>query len=114
MKRKRLLCLITVCVLCMSCSSMKDMWNWDKNVKKVELGMTKKEVTSILGQSYVPFSAVQTPEGMMEAIRYDVEANNDYLIFYVYSFRNGKLVEWHQDRERIRRQQNIHVETKKE
>lgn len=103
MKMGRMICAIIAICLMTSCGAFKDAWNLDKNIKEVELGMSKKKVTSILGNSFTPVGAVDTPDGQIETIRYDYSATDTYMTFYIFNFKDGKLSEWHQDKERIRR-----------
>lgn len=69
-------------------------------VKKLEIGMTKKEVINTMGKDYTTLAARQTPDGALETIRYEsiTPYPNDYS--YIISFLDGKLVEWHIDEPR--------------
>lgn len=62
--------------------------------KKLELGMTKKEVISVMGDGYRVISAAQTPEGNLEVLRYIPTIDTTEYIIYLL---DGKLVEWHED-----------------
>lgn len=87
----------------MGCSSIKDAWNADSNIKKVEIGMTKSQVVSIMGNSYDSAGARKSYNGTtQEAIKYVV--NED--VWYMLYFEDGKLVEWFKDKPRPTRPQH--------
>ena len=62
----------------------------DSNIQKLELGMTKQEIVSIMGDTYKRLEVKQTSEGYRETL--------GYLDFQdgIYRFRllNNKLQEW--------------------
>jgi len=62
--------------------------------KKLELGMTKREVISVMGNDFRVISASKTPEGDLEILRYVATVSyTDYVIYLL----DGKLVEWHEE-----------------
>lgn len=65
--------------------------NLGSKIRKVEIGMTKKEVVSILGNSQDILRAVQTPEGTLEVWKYTHALSAD---MYILHFLDNKLVEW--------------------
>lgn len=65
--------------------------NVGSKIKKVELGMSKKEVVRILGDSYAPLGAVVTEKGNLETVRYTSTWTDEY---YFVNFLDGRLVEW--------------------
>jgi len=68
--------------------------NFVNRAKKLELGMTKKEVISVMGNDFRVISASQTPEGNIEVLRYIASIDvTEYVIYLL----DGKLVEWHED-----------------
>ncbi len=64
----------------------------NKSVKKVELGMTKKEIVKIMGKTYNSSGAVKTPEGNLETIKYTDTTTSGY----TFHFLNDKLVKWNE------------------
>ncbi|SBW07077.1 hypothetical protein [uncultured Dysgonomonas sp.] len=93
--QKKLLIITLLIVTLVSCGSMKDAMYSEKNVRKVELGMTKEKVISIMGKSYTSAGAIQTPEGSVEIIRWD---SVDDLEKYEFHFVDKILKEWHRVR----------------
>lgn len=75
-----------------ACGSYVNTFNMNANLKKIELGMTKKEVISIMGNHYSNQGALRTFDGRdLESLRY--ESVYDYYI--IFNFENGQLVEWY-------------------
>lgn len=68
--------------------------NLGSKMKNVEIGMTKTQLASALGNSYDTLSAVKTPEGTLETRRY-WGALSDYN--YIVNLLDGKVVEWYQE-----------------
>lgn len=93
--QKKLLIIALLFTTLMSCSSMKDVFNSEQNVRKVELGMTKEKVISIMGKSYTSAGAIQTPEGNVEIIRWDSVEDAEKFEFH---FVDKILKEWHRVR----------------
>ncbi|MBB4036970.1 hypothetical protein GGR21_002884 [Dysgonomonas hofstadii] len=92
MKKVRFLASMIVLSCVLSFSSCGTM-NLGSKLKNVEIGMTKKEVTNILGNSYDVVAARDTPDGPLEVLRYTgVTIDGDK--YYIVNFLNGKLVEW--------------------
>lgn len=79
---------VLIMASCGSYTSMKD------SLKNVELGMTKQQVISIMGNNYTPIAAIDSPDGKLERISY---SNSVYEVDYIFVFRNGKLFEWHKE-----------------
>ncbi|MDU1891428.1 MAG: hypothetical protein E6767_12135 [Dysgonomonas sp.] len=68
--------------------------NLGSKMRKIEIGMTKKEVTSILGDSYDVMRAIKTPEGTLDVWKYTPSMSVN---MYMLHFLDGKLVEWFLD-----------------
>lgn len=82
--------LILTCVFTFSsCGTM----SLGTKLKNVEIGMTKKEVISVLGSSYDVVAARDTPDGTLEVWRYN-NVTIDGPIPYIVNFLDGRLVEW--------------------
>ncbi len=76
-----------------SCGAYRNSYSVSNNVKKVELGMTKEEVVSIMGESYTPVGVELENEIKKEVIGYrSINDSNDYL--YMFYFSNNKLTSW--------------------
>jgi len=69
---------------------MKSTLYANRNMSKVELGMTKKEVVSIMGKEFKTIGANRVPEGDIEMIGYE-NAEGEV---YVLRFLNGNLVNY--------------------
>lgn len=91
---KKIILALIVVLAFSSCGSTKDSMSLGANLKKVEIGMTKKEVISILGKSYSPIGGVQTPNGVVDVVSYE----DFYGQKYSFHFLKGELVEWYKDR----------------
>lgn len=96
---KNIFLLVLVCIM-ISCSSNKGIANTDKNMKKVNVGMSRKKVVSILGEDYEILSS----------------RNNTYVLgykttddgLYKLVFVNDKLKEWNKEWNRKRPIGNHH------
>ncbi len=91
---KNLFVILLMSCLFFSCRSFSDMMNVGSNVKKLELGMSKRDVVSIMGKSYLSLGAIQTPEGNVEVIGYPTADDNLYRLHIL----EGKLVQWEYER----------------
>ena len=85
MKRIFLLFIFAVLFLSFTACGAPTLVN---SAKKLEIGMTKKEVIDIMGNDYTTLAARQTPEGALETIKFG------FNYIYIVSFMDGKLVEW--------------------
>ena len=85
-----------------SCASTFGIAGLGNKMKKLEIGMTKQETLSILGNAYDVVAASQTPEGSLEILRFIGMGN----FFTVYLLDN-KLVEWHEGAPRGNRPDRI-------
>jgi hypothetical protein len=81
--------MIICCILFSSCGVTGSM-NMGRKIKNVEIGMTKKEVIDILGNTYEVMAARDTPDGTLEVLRYSGFWGHTYIVNFV----DGKLVEW--------------------
>lgn len=89
---------IILAITLTACGYVKDVWNMDSNVRKIELGMSKKQVISIMGKYYEIVGARKTEYGNVETIRYSYSNANNIRTSYLLSFEDGKLVEWFQEK----------------
>lgn len=95
MKKVRIILSLAIFSCILSFSSCGTM-NLGSKLKKVEIGMSKKEVINILGTGYDQVAARDTPDGTLEILRY-YNATIDGTIPYTVSFLNGTLVEWYRE-----------------
>lgn len=90
--RKILLFVLLITFLLPSCGVyQKALIDGNNNVAKVELGMTKSEVLSLMGDAY-RFSGLKKNEAgnLVEYIWYPATANS----IYFFTFKDAKLIEW--------------------
>lgn len=89
MKLRLFLMLLLYTGLFVSCSSYKNMLSSDNNIKKIELGMTKDQVISIMGDSY---EIIRSKEGLV-VLGYESRGDGIYKLRFV----NGILTEWNKE-----------------
>ena len=107
MNRKKWMFMLIACVFLTGCGSIMNVYKMDSKMQKIELGMTKKKVVSILGNSYETAGARLTADGPVESISYQTITVSDSTEgYYILSFRDNILIEWFKDKRPI--QNNIH------
>ena len=84
---KKIFFAVFIAFFIFSCNSYKIAGR----MKQIELGMTKTEVTEILGKNYTSKAAGATREGNFETLEYFDQLNEGW---YILTFLDGKLVEW--------------------
>lgn len=87
--------------LLMGCATVMNPYKMDNRMHKIELGMTKQKVISILGKDFESAGARITPDGPIESISYKTVTMTiaDYSEgYYILSFKNGILVEWFKEK----------------
>lgn len=85
----------------MGCATVMNPYKMDNRMHKIELGMTKQKVISILGKDFESAGARITPDGPIESISYKTVTMTiaDYSEgYYILSFKNGILVEWFKEK----------------
>lgn len=102
---KWLYALLIICTLT-SCGTMISAINMDSRMKKIELGMSKKKVISILGSNYEQAGARMTSDGSMESISYYAVSTTE--AYYILTFKDGELVEWFKEKAPQQKQHNHH------
>lgn len=81
-------CLLTACV------SNYIAWNTNSNIKKIALGMSKEQVTKILGRDYLAASSSRDERGnQVDIIAYKSAAYEEYRLRFV----NNLLTEWNRE-----------------
>jgi hypothetical protein len=93
MRKFLLLLLFPAAVLLTSCAAMGNQMTAARNMTRIELGMTKRDVVKIMGDTYQVIGSRATREGTEESIGY-LDNHND---IYILTFLNGKLVEYHKE-----------------
>lgn len=63
--------------------------NYDDSVKKLELGMSKKEVLHIMGNNYVIQNSSSTPDGNIEILLFNTIFYSNYALVFL----DGELIE---------------------
>lgn len=92
---KKLIYLLMMTVALTACGSLQI----EKKMRDVELGMTKRQVVSILGNNYESAGARQTQDGDIETIRYSSLTLTEKVDqYFILSFKDGKLVEWFKEK----------------
>lgn len=86
---RNLCCTILLILAFTSCGSSTLM----QKSKAIELGMSRKEVTDIMGNGYRMLAARTTSDGNLETIRYEPVLEYPY----VFTFLDNRLVEWFQE-----------------
>ena len=87
--------------LLMGCATVMNPYKMDNRMHKIELGMTKQKVISILGKDFESAGARITPDGPIKSISYKTVTMTiaDYSEgYYILSFKNGILVEWFKEK----------------
>lgn len=94
---KNLIIISLIACLFSACSSYSSMTKAKNNVKKIELGMSKKEVVSIMGKVYEVAGASITREGIrVETLKYEGGSIDGVVDrYYFFTFEDNVLVEWH-------------------
>lgn len=89
---KNLFITFLLAVAVSSCSTYKTMLKANDNVKKVELGMTKDQVVSIMGDKTYRMSGLkESSEGLLEErIWYPATQGS----IFIFVFVDDKLIEW--------------------
>lgn len=87
---KKLFIISIVALVLTGCSAMQEVMNLDKNARKLEQGMTKKEVVHLLGNSYKVVEGRSTYRGFVEVIGYTNAEEGVYNLVFL----DGKLDSW--------------------
>lgn len=78
-----------------SCASFQVAHMTSSNMNKLELGMTREQVTQILGSDYTIAEKRLEYSNEIEIISYRDYLNKDE--FYLFVFKNKKLDSWHRE-----------------
>ncbi|MCC8188698.1 MAG: hypothetical protein LIP08_14685 [Bacteroides sp.] len=81
--------LLTLVLLLTSCAMYTSMMNADKNIRKLSIGMTEKEVIGVMGKEYEVISA-NSRNTVWGYKSYD---DSIYMLY----FEKGRLVEWEKE-----------------
>lgn len=92
MKNYFKLALLTVILITCSCSASRIMTLHSSKMEKIELGMSKSELTQLLGNSYTIAKKEMKNKDTIEVISYRNFPYDDE--FYLFEFNNGSLKKW--------------------
>jgi hypothetical protein len=91
MKTKLLSIVISTSVMLSSCAMNYITWNANKNIKKVELGMSKSDVIRIMGDLYIVNSNSLNAESKKEEVLvYKSDSTEEFRL----KFTDNVLVSW--------------------
>jgi len=76
-----------------ACFSVVNMTS--QNMNKLELGMSKEQVTDILGSNYTIAEKKMENGVLVEVLSYRDSYNNDE--FYMFLFKNNTLEKWNRE-----------------
>jgi len=93
MKIKTLLLMLLTIGLFTACSSVVVMNS--SRMEQLELGMSKKQVTDILGNEYTISEKRMEDGNEVEVLSYRDFYKDDE--FYLFRFKNNRLEEWHRE-----------------
>ena len=98
MKKMKWIYALLAILLLTSCGTLMQPYQMDSKMKDIELGMTKKEVISILGKDFESAGARMT-SGSIETISYKTASMSENTEgYYLLSFKDGKLIEWFKEK----------------
>ena len=93
MKTKKYWLSIFLVLALTACSSVTTLTK--SNMNKIQLGMSKKQVTSILGNGYTIAEKRVEKEAQIEVLSYqDFWKENE---FYMFVFADNKLEKWYRE-----------------
>ena len=99
MKKMKWIYALLAILLLTSCGTLMQPYQMDSKMKDIELGMTKKEVISILGKDFESAGARMPSEGSIETISYKTASMSENTEgYYLLSFKDGKLIEWFKEK----------------
>lgn len=85
---KKIFYLFLIVIVLMTSCRAAALFN--ERLSQLSLGMSKTEVTAIMGDRYLVLQAVKTPEGNLECLRYNYDISYHYLFYFL----DGELVEY--------------------
>lgn len=94
-KLKNYSLLTLMVVVLASCSTFAVAHMTSDNMNKLELGMTKQQVTAILSDKYTISEQRIENNEVIQILSYrDFYSTNEY---YLFQFRNNRLEKWHRE-----------------
>lgn len=84
-----------VILMLSSCASLSVAHMTSTNMNKLELGMSKEQVTQILGSDYTIAEKRVEDNKKIEVLSYRQFYDNDE--FYMFFFKNDKLEKWYRE-----------------
>lgn len=96
MKKSNVFILSAFVVLILSsCATFRVALMTSSSMNQLELGMSKEQVTEILGRNYSIAEKRIENEKKIEVLSYRDNFNNDE--FYMFVFKNDKLEKWYRE-----------------
>jgi len=96
MKKSKIYILLAFVILMFSsCAAYSIAHMTSSNMNKLELGMSKEQVTQILGSAYTIAEKRMEDDKRIEVLSYRDYYNNDE--FYMFIFKNDKLERWYRE-----------------
>lgn len=86
---------VFVIVLLSSCVAYSAVHMTSLNMTKIELGMSKEQLTQILGSTYTIAEKRVEGDKAIEVLSYRELYDNDE--FYMFLFKNDKLEKWYRE-----------------
>ena len=82
--------ILSICLLTSCGATLTNALAADNNIQKLELGMTKQEVITIMGNTYKRLEVKQTSDGYQETLGYSDYQDGLYRLRLL----DGELQEW--------------------
>jgi uncharacterized protein YcfL len=95
MKKSKIFVLSAFVLLLSSCAAFQAAIMTSSKMNKLELGMSKEEVTKILGSDYTIAEKRMEENNKIEVLSYRSYYKDDE--FYMFVFRNNKLEKWYRE-----------------
>lgn len=89
---KKVLFALLVTTILAACGGLK---TYNNALKQIELGMTKEQVVSLMGQDYQTSGKTYENNNEYEVIEY----KDMYKFHWIFEFENNKLYKWYKETE---------------
>jgi len=98
MKKHLIICCSFLLLILSACSASRISRLRSDNMEKLQLEMSKEEVSAILGKAYTIAEKSMDAKDTIEIISYRNFPYDDE--FYLFKFRNNKLEKWYRELDR--------------
>jgi Tfp pilus assembly protein PilF len=95
MKKSKIFILFAFVLILSSCSAFQAAIMTSSKMNKLELGMSKEQVTKILGSDYTIAEKRIEDSNRIEVLSYRSYYKDDE--FYMFVFKNDKLEKWYRE-----------------